>query len=117
MKPISPVALRAAKLSRVPGVTLTEARERFGVKKSELARARKQVATLSTEELVLAMLTKNGVEPSGALVDLEGMAAYIDYVNHDGSTAADIQRMLDGHVKTGWLAIHQDTWSLLRPWP
>ena len=51
-------AQRAAKLSRIPGVTIDEARARFGVTRAAIQRARKDPASSpSLAELALAALT------------------------------------------------------------
>jgi transposase-like protein len=111
-----PIAARAARLSRVPGVTIAEACERFGVTRAAVERARREVRSLTLEELAMAALTRNGEREAGEL-DLAGIAAWLDYVNHDGSTAEDARRLLDGVVARGQLAIDGSAWRLLEPWP
>ena len=116
-KPLSPDALRAAKLSRVPGMTIDEASERFRVARAEIQRARKDPSTNpSLAELALAALTHNGNSRQGRL-DLAGIARWIDYVNHDGCTEADVRALLDTCVAAGQLAIDGSEWHLLVPWP
>lgn len=94
-KPVSPEAMRAAKLSHVPGVTIAEACERFEVTKAEVARARKAPASRpSLAELALAALTKNGIVKTGAIAELTGVAAWIDHLNHDGCTVDEVRALL-----------------------
>jgi hypothetical protein len=118
-KPTSADVLRAAKLSRVPGVTVAEAAKRLGVPASAVSRARKTAPALSIDELALAALTKNGGSREGTLSDelLAGIAGWVDYVNHDGCTAREARAMLDRWVRQGTLAIEGTRWRLLRPWP
>jgi hypothetical protein len=117
-KPVSPDALRAAKLSRIPGMTIDEASERFRVSASAIKAARKDPrSTPSLAELALAALTNNGCKGEGALDDLASIASWIDYVNHDGATAADVRRLLDECAAVGLLAIDGERWRLLGDWP
>lgn len=118
MKPFEPDVLRAAKLSRVPGVTIDEACRRFGVAKSAVQRARKTggpPTELSLAELALAALTKNGTVTSGTLDGLERIAGWLDYVNHDGSTAEDVSRLLASLGEV--LTIDGTHWELRAAWP
>lgn len=117
---IPPEAVRAAKLSRVPGVTIAEACERFGVSRAAVERARRELVsetTPSLAELVLAALSSHGQQSGGVLTDLDGIAGWIDNINHDGCTGADVRRILDGLVEDGALGIEGDRWKLARPWP
>ena len=110
-------ALRAAKLSRVPGVTIALASERFCVGEAEIRRARKLPASEpSLAELALAALTHNGCTTAGQL-ELASIASWIDYVNHDGCTEADARALLDACVAAGQLAIDGERWRLLVDWP
>ncbi len=68
-------------------------------------------------ELVLAALSSEGQRSEGALTDVNGIAGWIDYINHDGCTAADVRRILDGLVEDGALSIEGNRWKLARPWP
>ncbi len=113
-------AIRAARLSRVRGVTIAEAAARFGVPKGTVARLRKELpieTTLSLGDLLLAALTTEGKVSSGKLDDLAGLAGWIDYLNHDGCDADDIRRMLAELAEGGHLDITDGKWKLLRPWP
>ncbi|MBA3538976.1 MAG: hypothetical protein H0T79_05050 [Deltaproteobacteria bacterium] len=108
---------RAAKLSRIPGVTLAEACERYAITKSALTRARRDPASQPTlAELAIAGLTRNGTLTSGTL-DLAGLAGWIDYLNHDGCTADEARRLLDPFVTSGQLVIAGERWTLARAWP
>lgn len=94
-KPVSLDERRAAKLSHVPGVTIAEVCERFAVTKAAVARARKAPESKpSVAELALAALTSNGTRDSGAIGELDGVASWLDYINHDGSTTADVRALL-----------------------
>lgn len=115
--PPTPDALRAAKLSRVPGVTVAEAAGRFGISAAAVTRARKNAATApSLQELALAALTRNGTQAEGALdrEALVAIAGWIDYINHDGCTA-EHARALIGQCSE--LALAGDRWTLVAPWP
>jgi transposase-like protein len=115
-----PRALRAAKLSRVPGVTIGEAAKRMGVTLSQVRRARQDDSAdtrLSLEELVLAALTREGRQRSGKLDSLSALADWVDYVNHDGCQPDEVRRMLRSLAKQGVLSLEGDRWKLLKPWP
>jgi hypothetical protein len=117
-KPVPPEALQAAKLSHVPGVTIAEACERFGVTKAAIARARRLPSVQPTvAELALAALTNNGTRDAGALADLERVASWIDHVNHDGSTAESVRTLLDPFVAAGQLVFEGDRWQFRGDWP
>ncbi len=112
-KPVSPDELRAAKLSHVPGVTIAEACQRFGVTKAAVARARKaRESQPSVAELALAALTSNGTRKSGAIADLDGVAGWIDHINHDGATAAEIRALLAPFVE-----LDGARWRFTGTWP
>jgi len=115
---VSDAAQRAAKLSRIPGVTIAVARARFGVTRAAIDRARKDPASSPTlAELALAALTANGTVTAGTLDDLASIAGWIDYINHDACSVADVRRLLDDCVASGVLAISGDAWTLPRAWP
>lgn len=118
--PLSPELRRAARLSRVPGVTLAEAAARFGVAESAIARARRQhpaETELSLLDLLLAALTSDGQLQAGELGDLVALAKWLDHLNHDGSTPDDVERMLRALETAGQLAREGKRWRLLKPWP
>jgi len=111
-------AVRAAKLSRVPGVTIAEACKRFGVTKSALQKARKSGGASvepSLAELALAALTSNGTKTSGTLEGLDTLASWIDHINRDGCTVADVERLLASLPEA--LSITGKKWKLVKPWP
>ena len=110
---------RAAKLSRIPGVTIAEACARFGVSRSAVAQARKAAgrAPLSVEELTLAALTRDGGDHEGTLGELDMVARWIDLVHHDGCTVLDVRRTLDALCARGILEVSATRWRLLVPWP
>jgi hypothetical protein len=114
-------ARRAARLSRLPGVTLDEACKRCGVTKAALQRARKALgveAMPGPEDLVLAALTRNGARRRGTLpAELDGLAGFIDYVNKDGCTAAEVRAMLRRLARRRVLTLDERRWALCVPWP
>jgi hypothetical protein len=117
-KPIGSDVLRAAKLSRVPGVTIAEACGRFDVPKSAVARARREPGSaLSLDELALAALSKNGTKTRGALSGLGGIARWLDYINHDACSAEDVRSLLETFVASGHLSIDGERWRLREAWP
>ncbi len=106
--------MRAAKLSRVPGVTVAEAAGRFGISTAAVSRARKNAATApSLAELALAALTRNGTLREGPL-ELAAVAGWIDYIDHDGCTEAQARALLEACPQ---LAIAGDRWTLVAAWP
>ncbi|MBS2028993.1 MAG: hypothetical protein JST54_13915 [Deltaproteobacteria bacterium] len=114
-KPFSADVLRAAKLSRVPGVTLDEACKRFKVAKSAVQRARRSGAVeerLSLEDLALAALTDNGNRESGKLDGLAKIAEWLSYVDQSAYGEDDVRKLLEKCV-----AIDGAQWRLLKPWP
>jgi hypothetical protein len=117
-KPVGPDELRAAKLSHVPGVTIAEAAARFGVTKTAVARARKAAASKPTvAELALAALTANGTREAGTVAELDGVASWIDYINHDGATAATVRTLLAPFVAAGQLELDHERWRFTGEWP
>jgi transposase-like protein len=110
-------ALQAARLSRVPGVTIAEAAARFDVPLAQVRRARGEVAALTLPELVLASLSQNGLLQTFSTADLSSVARYVDYVNHDGCTEQDVRTLLDELVRLGAIAIEGTQARLLRSWP
>lgn|GEM_PF-3401727 len=120
--PIIPpeVAVRAARLSRLPAMTIAKAAARFGVSRGAVERARRErpdETRLSLDDYLLATLSDDGLAETGTIGDLASLAGYIDYINHDGCNADDIQRMLDALVSDGKISIKDKTWRLLVPWP
>jgi len=114
------LARRAAKLSRLPGVTIAEAAERFSVSVHSVRRARRDPAldtSLSLAELALAVLSKNGLEWSFALGDLRQVAGFIDYVNHDGCTPEDVRTLLESLADAGVIELGAESGRLLVAWP
>jgi hypothetical protein len=114
------LARRAAKLSRLPGVTIAEAAKRFGVSVYSVRRSRRDPAldtTLSLAELALAALTNNGLEPSFTLGDLRQVASWVDYVNHDGCTPEDVRALLQSLADSGVIELGAESGRLLVAWP
>ena len=115
-----PELLRAARLSRLPGVTLAQACARTGVTRGALVRARRALglaAHPSREDLLLAAITRDGARTEGELPELASLAAWLDYTNHDGSTAEEVAGMLDDLVARGVLSLATGRYRLLAPWP
>lgn len=114
--------MRAAKLANLPGVTIAEACKRFGVAKAAVTRARREHAktgalAISVAEHMLAALTRNGAGKRGKLGDLGRIASWIDYINKDGCTVADVRAGLATFEVTGQLTIDGDRWTLHQAWP
>ncbi|MDX2092689.1 MAG: hypothetical protein SFX73_32790 [Kofleriaceae bacterium] len=116
---VDPTALRrAARLSLIPGLSVDAIARDTGVSARAIRRARKEQA-LTRDDLVLAALTANGTRTEGALADatLAGMASWLDYVNHDGSTAASVRADLARLAATGHIVLEGAHFRLLAPWP
>jgi hypothetical protein len=114
------VLIRAAKLARLPGVKRAKACERFALSIGMLRRAMKELyleSIPSPRDIVLHALTDAGEKRSGALADLATVASYVDYVNKDGCTAADVRAILDELESDGVLALDGSQWRLLREFP
>lgn len=114
------VLRRAAKLAQLPGVTRSAAAERFGLSVGVLRRAVKEhgaAARASRAELVLHCISRAGREAQGELGDLRTVASYLDYVNKDGSVAADVRALLEQLVAEGKLALDGPRWRLIGEFP
>ncbi len=112
--------LRACKLAELPGITRAVAAERFGISVGMLRRALKEFGLECRPDrpaLVLHCLSDGGRRTEGELGDLAIVASYLDYVNKDGSTAADIRSLLDQLVGEGWLTLDGRRWTLRRDFP
>lgn len=118
---LSPELMRAARLSGLPGVTLDAACERFGVTKGALQGARKQLGESwlrpSREDLVLAILTEYAAETDGALPDLVTIASYVDFVEKDGCTPAEVRVVLERLEAQNFIEMSDERWQLVEPWP
>ncbi len=111
---------RACKLAQLPGVTRSAAAERFGISVGMLRRALKEYGSESRwtrADLVLHCLSDAGQRTSGELGDLSTMASYLDFVNKDGSKAADVRALLDALVAEGRLALDGERWQLVGEFP
>jgi len=114
-KPFSVAVLRAAKLSRVPGVTIDEACRRFKVSKSEVQRARRTIdERLSLEELAVAALTDNGRLERGKLDGLAKIAEWLSYVDQSAYGEDEIRKLLENCES---LVLARDSWRRVKPWP
>ncbi|MEO8703502.1 MAG: hypothetical protein ABI867_25870 [Kofleriaceae bacterium] len=117
--PLGPDAIRAAKATHL-GATIVEAAKRFGVAKAAITRARRERPPGSMPtfaETALGALTNLGVDTSGSLDQLAGVAGWLSYVNKAEETAASVRVILEEHVASGLLEITGDRWTLVRPWP
>jgi hypothetical protein len=109
---------RAVRWSLLPGVTLAQASRLAGVPLAALKRARKESAVrLTRDDLVLAGLTRNGERSEGPVGDPAALASFSDYVNHDGSTAAEVERDLQRLAAAGQISVENGRFRLLRRWP
>src|SRR4051812_6995623 len=111
VKPFSAAVLRAARLSRLPGVTIDAAARRLRVTAAEVKRARRDApaeTALSMNDMLLPALTREGRTRSGTLGDLASLAGFLDYVNHDGTQPGDVRAMLDALAQQGILSIDGD---------
>ena len=118
MEPSDETKRSAVLLSNLQGVSRDEVCTRFGLKRAALVRLRKTVfVDPSRKDLVLARISECGRLSEGALGSLDDIAAYVDWQNHDGTTAPQVQQLLDELVEDGLLALEGERWRLCRPWP
>ena len=114
----SAALLCAVRLSLVPGLTLAEASRRTGVSLATLRRGRKTLGvSLTRDDLIFAALSANGARSEGPVGDLAHLASWIDYVNHDGTSAAEVARDLERLARAGRIALEAGRFRLLVPWP
>jgi hypothetical protein len=121
-KPRPPRAqlVKAARLSAIPGVTMAEACERYGVGRSAVARVKKELggAPPSLHDLLIAALAGNGKHDQGELPqDYATLASWLDYLNHDGCTADEARARVVTLAEEGLIEIRGTTWRLRVPWP
>lgn len=112
--------MKAARLSALPGVTMAQACERYGVGRSAVARVKKELggARPSGDDLLLAALSGNGQREDGELPsDYAALASWLDYVDHDGCTADEARARVAALAQRGLIEIHGTTWRLRVPWP
>lgn len=112
--------MKAARLSALPGVTMAEACERYGVGRSAVARVKKELggARPSGDDLVLAALTGNAEREHGELPsDYASLASWLDYVDHDGCTADEARARVAALGDRGLIEIDGTAWRLRVPWP
>ncbi|HVJ16068.1 MAG TPA: hypothetical protein VM686_11585 [Polyangiaceae bacterium] len=108
---------RAVKLCRL-GVSMAEAARLTGVSLAALRKGKKTLQpSVTRDDLILAALTENGTRPEGTLPALDGLAAWIDHMNHDGTTAGELERDLLRLTADGLIAVENGRYRLLRPWP
>jgi hypothetical protein len=121
-KPRPPRALlvKAARLSALPGVTMAQACERYGVGRSAVARVKKELGIRrpSCEDYLIGALSDNGEREAGELPrDYSTLASWLDYVNHDGCTADEARARVMALAERGIIEIDGTTWRLRVPWP
>jgi len=112
--------VRAARFARLPGVKRTEACKRFDLSIGMLRRALDELSAESIpsrEDLLLSALSDAGRVRSGELRPLRGLASWLDYVNKDGSTEADVEALLDALVRAGRLEVDGTRWTLVGEFP
>ena len=111
-----PNAIRAARLSLVPGVTIAEASRRFRVTPYAVRRARTGLAPLTPAELAFAALTRNGRLRAGPL-ELVSIARWLEYIDRRRYNETEVRRLLDPYVASGQLETDEDRWRLHADWP
>jgi hypothetical protein len=121
-KPRPPRAtlVKAARLSAIPGVTIAEACERYGVGRSAVARVKKELrgAAPSADDLLIAALSHNGEQEAGELPrDYATLASWLDYIDHDGCTADEARTRVAKLASDGLIELRGETWRLLVAWP
>jgi hypothetical protein len=109
---------RAVRLSMLPGMTQAKACRMTGLSLLALRRARKEQAIrLTRDDLLLAALTANGERMEGAIGDLAALASWLDHVNHDGSTAAEVEGDLARLASEGRIVLDAGQFRLVGRWP
>ncbi len=119
-KPIDQTAIRAAKCSRIPGITIAQAAARYAVPVAEVRRARRdhaQLTTLSVPEIALIALTQGGTVSEFQLDDLKGVASWVDYLNKDACSESEVRAHLATLVAQGIIELDGEGGRLLAPWP
>jgi len=66
------------------------------------------------DRLLLETLTRKGECVEGPIGDTASLAAWMDCVNHDGSTAEEVDRDLKRLAQEGWILLEDDRFRLLR---
>ena len=122
-RPSEVLLRRAVRLYRIPGVTKAEVSARLGVSQYALDKARKTI-DLSRypwrRDLMLSCLTDTGLRERGPWPTrslLRTMASYCDFVNKDGCTADEVERMLEEMVAEGLLSRTPEGYELRAPFP
>jgi len=105
---------RAIRYARLPGVTVAAACRRFGTTRARFYAARRRTGAppLSVEDLVLASMLDGAV-----LRDLDGLAAFIDYVDHARPAAGELDELLARLVRDGKARVVDGGWALVGEWP
>lgn len=120
LRPPRAMLVKAARLSAMPGVTMAEACERYGVGRSAVARVKKQLggARPSLPDLLIAALSGNGKDEQGELPrDYRTLASWLDYLNHDGCTPDEARARVIALAEEGLIELRGTTWRLRAPWP
>jgi hypothetical protein len=109
---------RAVRLAALPGMSLAAASRRTGLPIGALRKARTaRPPRIDRDDLLLGALTDNGLRLAGPIPDAAQLAGWLDYVNHDGSTADEVARDLARLADAGILALDAGEFRLLVPWP
>lgn len=119
-RPARALLVKAARLSALPGVTMAEACERYGVGRSAVARVKKELrgARPSLEDLLIAALSRNGELQEGELPsDYAMLASWFDYIDHDGCTADEARARVAKLATDGLIELRGETWRLRVVWP
>lgn len=117
-KPDPATLARAVRYAKLQGVRRADACARYGVSIRQLREGLRTLRIyLDRRDLVLAALTRSAERRAGELGDLESIAGYVDWQNHDGCQVTDVERALAELVDAGVLAIDGDRWTLVGEWP
>ncbi len=114
------IAQRAARFAAFPGVRRHEACKRFRISAYALDKAFHELgasARPSARDLVLAGVTRYGEQREGEVPDLGTLASYIDYVEKNGATIAEVDGWLEDLVERGMLEIVGNRYRLVGQFP
>ncbi|MDY0061338.1 MAG: hypothetical protein RBU45_16135 [Myxococcota bacterium] len=120
VQPLTDELVHAARLSRLPGVTLAETVARTGVRLADLKRARQELGSAARPGrigLLLSAITDTGRETAGEIPALSLLASWLDYTNKDGSTPEQVGELLAELAAQGVLALEGSRYRLLVRWP
>jgi len=110
-----PNAIRAARLSLVPGVSIAAACRRFRVTPHAVKKARTGLK-LTSSELAFAALTRNGTMRAGPL-ELVSIARWLEYIEQRRYNEREVRKLIQPYITAGQLETDEDRWRLLADWP